>query len=34
MTPYDRLAQLGLTLPPPLKPVATYVPCVIEGNML
>jgi enamine deaminase RidA (YjgF/YER057c/UK114 family) len=34
MTPYDRLAQLGLTLPPPPKPVATYVPCVIEGNML
>jgi enamine deaminase RidA (YjgF/YER057c/UK114 family) len=34
MTPYDRLAQLGLTLPPPPKPVATYVPFVIEGNML
>jgi enamine deaminase RidA (YjgF/YER057c/UK114 family) len=34
MTPYDRLAQLGLTLPLPPKPVATYVPCVIEGNML
>jgi enamine deaminase RidA (YjgF/YER057c/UK114 family) len=34
MRPYDRLAQLGLTLPPPPKPVATYVPFVIEGNML
>ena len=34
MTPYDRLAQLGLTLPPPPKPVATYVPSIIEGTML
>ncbi|MFO7308467.1 MAG: RidA family protein [Pseudomonadota bacterium] len=34
MTPYQRLADLGLTLPPAPKPVATYVPCVQEGNLL
>lgn len=34
MTPYDRLSALGLTLPPPPSPIATYVPYVIEGDML
>ncbi|GAA4117537.1 RidA family protein [Aminobacter aganoensis] len=34
MTPYDRLAALGLTLPPPPSPIATYVPFVLEGDML
>ena len=34
MTPYDRLAALGLTLPPPPAPIATYVPFVREENIL
>lgn len=34
MTPYDRLAALGLTLPPPPAPIATYVPFVREDNIL
>lgn len=34
MSPYDRLAALGLTLPPPPSPVATYVPFVREGGMI
>ncbi|GAA2876615.1 enamine deaminase RidA (YjgF/YER057c/UK114 family) [Aminobacter niigataensis] len=34
MTPYDRLAALGLTLPPPPSPIATYVPFVREGDIL
>lgn len=34
MTPEDRLAALGLTLPTPPKPVATYVPYRIVGDML
>lgn len=29
-----KLQSLGLTLPPPPKPVATYVPCVRSGNLL
>lgn len=29
-----RLAELGLVLPPPPKPVATYVPCVQVGSIL
>lgn len=29
-----RLNDLGLTLPPPAMPVASYVPVVISGNML
>lgn len=33
-TPYERLAALGLTLPPPPTPVATYVPFVREDNIL
>jgi len=28
----DRLAQLGLTLPQPVAPIATYVPFVRTGN--
>ncbi|CAI2933816.1 RidA family protein [Aminobacter niigataensis] len=34
MTPYDRLAVLGLTLPPPPSPIATYIPFVREGDIL
>jgi len=33
-TPYDRLARLGIVLPPPPKPVATFVTAVREGNLL
>lgn len=33
-TPYDRLSQLGIVLPPPPKPVATFVTAVREGNLL
>ena len=29
-----QLATLGLALPPPPKPVATYVPCVQAGDLL
>lgn len=34
MTPSDRLKALGIVLPPAPKPIATYVPYAIEGNML
>lgn len=34
MSPYDRLAELGLVLPPSPTPVANYVPFVREGNMV
>ena len=30
----DRIAELGLTLPPPPKPVAAYIPAVRTGNLL
>ena len=33
-TPESRLASLGITLPEPPKPVATYVPFVATGNLL
>ena len=33
-TPEDRLDALGIELPAPMKPVATYVPFVITGNLL
>lgn len=33
-TPEDRLAELGITLPAPMAPVANYVPFVVTGNML
>jgi len=33
-TPESRLAALGITLPPPMKAVANYVPFVQAGNML
>ncbi|WP_320197964.1 RidA family protein [Agrobacterium sp. rho-13.3] len=33
-TPYDRLAALGIELPPPAPPIANFVTHVIEGNML
>mgnify|MGYP001765335083 CR=1 FL=1 len=33
-TPLDRLAALGLTLPPPPEPVANYVPYAIHGDLL
>ncbi|MDR3376611.1 MAG: RidA family protein [Ancalomicrobiaceae bacterium] len=29
-----RLAELGITLPTPAKPVANYVPSVLSGNIL
>lgn len=31
-TPEERLAELGLVLPPPAKPLASYVPAVRSGN--
>ena len=33
MTPEDRLAEMGLTLPAPAAPVAAYVPVVIAGGL-
>jgi len=33
-TPEEKLDALGIVLPPPMKPVATYVPFVITGNLL
>ena len=33
-TPEEKLDTLGIVLPPPMKPVATYVPFVITGNLL
>ncbi|MBY5819735.1 RidA family protein [Rhizobium leguminosarum] len=33
-SPYERLAALGITLPPPPPPIANFVTHVIEGNML
>jgi enamine deaminase RidA (YjgF/YER057c/UK114 family) len=33
-TPYDRLAALGIQLPPPPPPIANFVTHVIEGNIL
>ncbi len=33
-TPEERLDTLGIVLPPPMKPVATYVPFVITENLL
>ncbi|MFN7057110.1 RidA family protein [Hyphomonas sp.] len=33
-TPEARLDALGIVLPAPMKPVATYVPYVITGNLL
>jgi enamine deaminase RidA (YjgF/YER057c/UK114 family) len=30
----DRLAELGLELPPVAKPVAAYVPAVVTGNLV
>ncbi len=32
--PEDKLAELGIVLPTPAKPVATYVPFVITGDHL
>lgn len=34
MSAEDRLRALGLQLPPPPKPVASYVPAVRSGNLL
>lgn len=34
MTPEERLAELGLTLPEVPKPVAAYVPAVRTGNLV
>jgi enamine deaminase RidA (YjgF/YER057c/UK114 family) len=33
-TPAEKLAKLGLTLPPPVAAVAAYVPYVITGNLV
>ena len=33
-TPEAKLDALGIVLPAPMKPVATYVPYVITGNLL
>lgn len=33
-TPYDRLAAMGLQLPPAAPPIANFVNYVIEGNLL
>lgn len=33
-TPESRLIDLGITLPPPMKAVANYVPFVMTGNHL
>lgn len=33
-TPEQRLAELGITLPQPMKAVANYVPFVISGHQL
>jgi enamine deaminase RidA (YjgF/YER057c/UK114 family) len=32
--PDERLRALGIILPPPPKPIANFVPCVQEGNLL
>jgi len=34
VSPEARLRELGIELPPPPRPVATYVPAVIVGNVL
>lgn len=34
MTAIKRLAELGITLPVPMPPVATYVPVSIAGNLV
>ena len=34
MTVIERLAELGITLPKPMPPVATYVPVSIAGNLV
>ena len=34
MTPTERLAQLGLVLPPPPKPAGNYVPFRLAGTLL
>jgi len=34
MTPYDRLKALGIELPQVPRPVANYVPAVLEGKLL
>jgi enamine deaminase RidA (YjgF/YER057c/UK114 family) len=34
MTPEEKLASLGITLPPPAPPGGNYEPCVISGNLL
>ena len=33
-SPYERIASLGITLPPAPQPIANFVTYVIEGNML
>ena len=34
MTPEEKLAELGLALPPAPKPVGAYVPAVCTGNLV
>src|SRR5919201_4573014 len=33
-TPEERLRELGIELPQPAAPVASYVPCVRTGNLI
>ena len=34
MTVLERLTELGITLPQPMPPVATYVPVTVVGNLV
>lgn len=34
MVIYNRLKELGIELPEPAKPIATYVPFIITGNLI
>lgn len=34
MSPYDRLKELGIVLPPPPSPIANFVTHIQEGNLL
>ncbi len=34
MTPEEKLSSLGITLPEAPKPLGSYVPCVLTGNLL
>jgi enamine deaminase RidA (YjgF/YER057c/UK114 family) len=34
MTIEEKIEQLGITLPPAPKPLGSYVPCILTGNLL